>query len=297
MKKIHLLCASFIALLVTFSVFLFSDGYSLKKPPYYDKIFENGSLLIMFFVSSVFLAINQRRGRNGQVLFVGILLLFNVYSYGIINELFVISKEGYVGWISAIVKLIGYSMVIYSSTSLYLEIKRNMQDVKKDNKKLKESVYIDSLTGLYNRKYLDDFLLSKEYIDNKKDYSLLILDIDDFKSVNDTYGHKVGDDVIEACGASILTSIRDDSIGIRYGGEEFIILSKCKINIPEKIAKRVSLKFNRITGAMPEIEGSKTMSIGIASFSNKDFAVVFENADKALYEAKNTGKNKTVFYK
>lgn len=287
-----------VLLLCTFSIFTLMEGYTVKEPPFYYKIFEGGALLILFFVSSLILSKHPRRGRFGHLLFVGCILLFNGYGYNVINDLFSVIENPIVGWISASIKILGFGFILFASMELYLEITKDIKSVKKDNEKLRESVFIDALSGLYNRKYLDEFLSSEEFINNKEEYSVIVVDIDNFKSVNDTYGHTIGDRVIELCGSSILSSIRSDCKGVRYGGEEFVIITKCKFNIPEKIAKRVSNKFKTLTSQLNEINGKKTLSIGIASFNKEaEFFEIFDLADKALYKAKNTGKDKYVIDK
>ena len=295
MNKLILFYISAFIFVITFGMFSFSDDFLLKEPPFYYKIFESAVLLIFFCASSYLLAKNPRRGRAGHLLFIGSFLLFNTYAYSTINAAYMITESAFLGWMTALVKVAGYGFVLYSSIRLYLEIRENIKSVKHDNEKLRESVYIDQLSGLYNRKYLEEFLGSKEFKDNMESYNIIIVDVDDFKAVNDTYGHSVGDEVIRVCGESILSSIRKDSFGVRYGGEEFIILSKCQVNIPVKIARRVSDKFKSMTKKMSEIEGLKTLSIGISKFGpNKTFEMVFDEADRALYKAKSNGKDKYI---
>lgn len=298
MNRKILFYISVILLSLTGIMFGFSDAYTFKEPPFYHKVFEGGVLLCLFFISSLLLTKNPRRGRFGHLLFVGCILLFNGYGYNVINDLFLILENPIVGWVSAIVKILGYGFILFASIELYLEITSDLKVAKKDNAKLKKSVFVDGLSGLYNRKYLDDFLLSANFIEHKNEYKIIVIDIDDFKSVNDTYGHTVGDKVIEMCGESILSSLREDSVGIRYGGEEFVVIAKCCNGISEKISNRIADKFKKSTAELTSIEGRKTLSIGISSFEkDKEFFETFDEADKALYRAKNTGKNKHIVFK
>jgi diguanylate cyclase (GGDEF)-like protein len=298
MNRNLLFYTSIIMLMVTFLMFSLSGIYVFKSPSSFSSITEGSVLMFLFFTSSLLLTINSRRGKFGHLLFVGCILLFNGYGYNLINDLFLIIDNVIVGWISAIIKIVGYGFILFASIELYLEITSSLNAIKKENVKLKKSVFVDGLSGLYNRKYLDEFLLSKDFIENKEQYKIIIVDIDDFKSVNDTYGHTIGDKVIELCGEGILSSLREDSIGIRYGGEEFVIISKCCNGISEKIAKRISRRFKKDTLELSQIKGRKTLSMGISAFKdNKEFFETFDEADKALYDAKNSGKNKYIVFK
>lgn len=164
-------------------------------------------------------------------------------------------------------------------------------------KELEKFASIDKLTGIYNRRMLDSFLqkeieVSKRHKDN---LSLIIIDIDFFKLVNDTYGHLVGDNVLKQLSKIISQNIRISDIFGRYGGEEFLIIcTKTSENnafvLAEKLRKEIeNFKFDRV--------GYKTISLGISSLTNNDdIELLFKKADEALYKAKNSGRNKTVIY-
>ena len=123
------------------------------------------------------------------------------------------------------------------------------------------------------------------------DFSIILLDIDNFKSVNDTYGHDVGDYVLQTMAKTLRTHIRITDIIGRWGGEEFLIicnntnLDNSKI-LAENIRKIVeNIKFDKV--------GTKTISLGLSEFQkDDDVKSIFKRADDALYEAKTTGKNK-----
>lgn len=162
----------------------------------------------------------------------------------------------------------------------------------------------DPLTKLYNRRYFSD--MSEHIFDlakrNKTDLSLIMLDIDDFKAINDAYGHKVGDDVIVSIAKLLQTFSRKSDIACRFGGEEFILLlPETCLSGAAVIAEKIR---TQIQNSAIKLNTSKdikfTSSFGIAevdAFNDKNIETVINRADDALYEAKESGKNKVCVYK
>jgi diguanylate cyclase (GGDEF)-like protein len=161
-----------------------------------------------------------------------------------------------------------------------------------------QKAYTDSLTGAFSRRFLQDkeHELFLKYQTLKKEIAILMFDIDDFKKINDTYGHDVGDIVLSEIGESVKKILREDDIFIRYGGEEFIVILeniklKHSITIAEKIRK--TIENNKINiGNNKEI--NVTISIGISELKNDDKSLfdAIKRVDKKLYKAKNNGKNR-----
>lgn len=164
------------------------------------------------------------------------------------------------------------------------------------NKQLEEISRVDGLTGLYNRRFWEE-QFAMEYKRNMRSdlaSSLIMLDIDHFKKVNDTYGHPAGDDVIKALGKIITKATRETDIPGRYGGEEFaIILPDTPIANVEFVADRIRRLVEKYTVVHDQIEISFTISLGIAGFdaNYKNHTQWLEAADKALYKAKQSGRN------
>jgi diguanylate cyclase (GGDEF)-like protein len=148
------------------------------------------------------------------------------------------------------------------------------------------------LTGAYNREYFETHykLIINEYTKDDNLLFLSILDIDFFKKVNDTYGHDVGDKVLKQFVNVIQKSSRKDDLLIRWGGEEFLLLTKVKsIDNAKKVLENIR---NAISQA--SFEGIKhiTCSIGATNYKeNENIEESFKRADDALYEAKNNGRN------
>lgn len=170
-------------------------------------------------------------------------------------------------------------------------LKEKNAELKKSNKNLSVKAYHDNLTKILNR---NGFLKRLSEINNK--YTLAIIDIDKFKSINDTYGHDVGDYVLKNLATLISNKIRTTDIFARWGGEEFVLV----LDTPDLLqAQNISDNLRK------EVENSKfktvgkiTISIGISEFKTKNdtFEDVFKKADQALYQAKMSGRNRVFVY-
>jgi diguanylate cyclase (GGDEF)-like protein len=158
---------------------------------------------------------------------------------------------------------------------------------------------VDQLTGMYNRKFLDEFtdVSIPQAVRSGVSYSVLMIDIDFFKMINDTYGHDVGDDTIKIISRVIRDKIRQSDIAIRYGGEEFLVLLyNCDKENVRKISEDIRDEFSKqeITGNGEVFK--KTLSIGFSSFPEDSNSIwkCIKYADLSLYRAKHTGRNKVV---
>jgi diguanylate cyclase len=169
--------------------------------------------------------------------------------------------------------------------------------LREQNQLLSEESRTDSLSGLLNRRHWED-AVSAEFrrcLRSERRASLLMLDIDHFKSINDRYGHPVGDEVIRNVAAILRGSLREEDVPGRYGGEEFgILLPDTSAAGAEVIAERIR---KRIEGAALAKSGLRaTVSIGIAEIAPQDveYTVGISHADRALYAAKERGRNRSV---
>ena len=164
---------------------------------------------------------------------------------------------------------------------------------------LKETSLRDPMTGLYNRRFLNELLESNVTSRISKDtiHSLLMIDVDFFKKVNDTYGHDVGDEVIKKLSSIMKESIRNSDIAVRYGGEEFLILlQNTTQETTLQIAQNIHEKFKSEIFSVNGITFAKTLSIGISYYPNDADTLwkTIKYADDALYNAKNSGRDKIV---
>lgn len=177
---------------------------------------------------------------------------------------------------------------------------RQMFCLEKENKKLYEDSMKDQLTGLFNRRYMDIFKdIEFERVTRfKQSLSVVMFDIDHFKTINDTYSHQAGDVVLKKIAETIKNSIRSIDVLIRYGGEEFLLFLpntdiKGAINVAEKIRKSIeNLKIKFLNDTI-----TCTISGGIASTKEnmKNMDQLIALADERLYKAKNLGRNAIVY--
>jgi len=159
--------------------------------------------------------------------------------------------------------------------------------------KIQQLAITDYLTELFNRSYLDDKIKESQLADNGG--ILLLFDLDDFKDINDTYGHDVGDRVLIQVAKIFKNNIRDEDVAARWGGEELAIyLPKIDQNIAVKVAERIVQRVRDETNPMVKI------SCGVANWKADDkeidYMLLVHKADQALYKAKKNGKDQLMIY-
>ena len=162
--------------------------------------------------------------------------------------------------------------------------------------RLKNLSMRDHLTGLYNRRVFEAMLEVEARKRTSKPFSLLLIDLDNFKAINDTYGHGTGDQVLVAVAKILRLSFRKSDIVSRYGGEEFAVLLP---DTPQDSAWVVAERFRQNVASLSVSSNREkimpTVSVGIASVTLRlgiEVADVIEEADRVLYQAKVTGKNR-----
>jgi len=165
--------------------------------------------------------------------------------------------------------------------------------------RLREQSVRDVLTGLFNRRYLEE-TMPRELARAERLHGplgLLLLDIDHFKRVNDTYGHAVGDDVLRQLGNLLKSNVRGSDIACRYGGEEFVLLlpeAAREVTCQRAETLRAGAKSLTVSHQGRPIEPI-TISIGVAAFpaDGATPAALLKSADDALYRAKREGRDRT----
>jgi diguanylate cyclase (GGDEF)-like protein len=189
--------------------------------------------------------------------------------------------------------------LISENQKLLEELKGKNEELKKANRILKEFVSRDGLTGLFNHRHFQD-LLSHEVARStryERIFSMLFIDLDYFKQYNDTHGHLDGDDLLRAMAICLKRYLRKSDILARYGGEEFTIILP---STSKKDAQVAAEKIRRFVEEYPfqgqetQPSGNVTISIGVSTFPDdgSDAPSIVNQADKAMYQAKNSGRNR-----
>jgi diguanylate cyclase (GGDEF)-like protein len=188
-----------------------------------------------------------------------------------------------------------------------LELEKQNKEITRLNSDLKYLAERDALTGLYNRRYFNE--LFDNQLNNyrsceidQSDIGVAIIDIDNYKIVNDTYGHIVGDDILKQLAKVINNSVRSEDVVCRYGGEEFVVMfivsnSKDMVCMFERIQKTIE-EFEFDNREKVDKPLHITVSIGVATYSgdyNGNEDDILKAADDRLYKAKSYGKNQVVF--
>ena len=191
---------------------------------------------------------------------------------------------------------------LMARVNIHLQIRELHETLKEKNRQLKEMASRDGLTGLYNHRYFQE-TISKDFqraVRYQESLSCVMLDIDHFKKFNDNYGHQAGDMVLKTLGSLVNELIRDSDLSARYGGEEFVLLmyhtaSQEALMIAERLRKAVDQHKFQTDNLVLTV----TISIGVASFPHPEIAdakTLIECADKALYRAKEEGRNRVVVF-
>ncbi len=181
--------------------------------------------------------------------------------------------------------------MIFSQARLNKKLIQRIQKLEEENEFLRNEIELrgkDSLTGLYNRT-----ISSEAYLKAK---TVIMCDIDDFKKLNDTYGHNFGDSILKKISEILSNSVRSSDYVVRWGGEEFVLfIDHPHIEVAQALAERIRIRVESLEGELLE-DGNVcpciTMSFGVSKLHNGDSLTGdIEKADKALYDSKKKGKN------
>jgi diguanylate cyclase (GGDEF)-like protein len=191
-------------------------------------------------------------------------------------------------------KLMPFIRVFLRESASTVETKRLLDT-------LRETTLRDALTGLHNRRFLEEYLDTLLATTKRKEQrlSVLLMDLDHFKEVNDTHGHDVGDLVLKSIATLFSTQVRNSDLVIRFGGEEFlVILQESEDYSGRQLAEKIRLSVEKMTIQIPGGVLRKSISIGVAGYPSdgENLWDVIKAADLALYEAKRLGRNRIEVY-
>ncbi len=215
--------------------------------------------------------------------------IFQIISKGKVfrGDIKLIKKDGTSFWSYHVVRPVLKEKKLIGCMTVFVDIGER----KKIENKLYQASIRDYLTGLYNRRYAMEFLKREKALADRGKFifCVAILDLDNFKKVNDTYGHDMGDKVLSEIGKVLLKSVREYDLVARWGGEEFLIVFRnASLEEAYKISERIRKAVEKTS-----IDGIKiTISIGLSCYKKGDLDSLLKKADDALYKAKKMGKNR-----
>lgn len=182
---------------------------------------------------------------------------------------------------------------------VHYRLKVLQDELRQANLRLEALAVTDALTGLFNRRYFDTLLIAEmqRTLRYKTPISLILLDIDHFKHVNDTYGHPVGDEVLRNVSRVVASCVRSTDSVARYGGEEMaIVLTQTDLKGAAEVAERLCTQVAAFEHTYDQHTFAKTASFGVAAFDGAGQPIAPEElvrrADQALYRAKSSGRNR-----
>ncbi|MCX7667443.1 MAG: diguanylate cyclase, partial [Atribacterota bacterium] len=184
-----------------------------------------------------------------------------------------------------------------------IKLRRYVRELEKLNRELERLAFFDPLTGLPNRRAFDDWLarLESQYVRMQATYSLIMIDLDRFKHYNDTFGHIRGDELLSTLATVFSSSVRRGDFLARFGGEEFVVLCfSAGEEIGKLVAQRMKNQVEELSLPHPHNPpyGVVTISCGVCGRGEaKNEIELLAQADQALYEAKNRGRNQVVGWK
>jgi diguanylate cyclase (GGDEF)-like protein len=196
------------------------------------------------------------------------------------------------GHVERVLQKLPFIRIYLREASPVLEAKQLMST-------LRESSLHDAMTGLHNRRFLQEYAdtLISSVERNRSSITVMMIDMDYFKKVNDEYGHEAGDTVLKVLARTLKELVRGSDIVIRYGGEEFLILLlETHVDVGITVAEKIRTVVEETKIEIPGAVLQKTLSIGVAGYMEDDAAFwqVVKYADMALYQAKEMGRNKVV---
>lgn len=263
------------------------------------------SVYIIYVMSSILMSASKYLNKEGfkflTINFIGSLVITVLHLIRIIFIIFDKNDQtlNFVNMTfdQCLLVIVGVLVIIIILTmTIYINYK-SVVDLKHERHNLELASMTDYLTQLPNRRMLFSFL--ENLVSKKKKFALIMTDVDEFKNINDQYGHDIGDLVIQEFGKLLVKTTRPQDFVCRYGGDEFIIIVE-DYQTEETLYQEVNKKINELKNTMEiaSIKFSISSSVGISlfPFDGENYTELIKKADNALYYVKTSAKNKIVFY-
>lgn len=182
-------------------------------------------------------------------------------------------------FIGSIIIFILVSAVIYVFIIRYAKDK--LEQIDKSRQEFKYLAYFDQLTGAYTRSFLE--VWDRNYREKDQLHAIVMIDLNDFKTINDTHGHSEGDLALKKVSETIMNNLRDRDLVVRFGGDEFLlILPGSTIEEAEKVMARIEKQLSSIKDILIPV----TISFGISCFREESYEEAIKEADKLMYQDK-----------
>lgn len=274
-----------VVLLCLYSHHTFEALNSFEDIRLFNLFTESVTALVFAFF---FLKSSELKGKPYHwFLSLGFYLAFVALAADSLDQLY-LHNELYTAIVEKSLKLFGYGLV-------FIGVIKWLEEYNSLNQELSKQVISDNLTGLYNRRGMVQVLkgIHEKALKNKATYSVVVVDFDDFKVINDTFGHLVGDEVLRRMGQALLHFLKDGQKVGRWGGEEFAMVKYG--SGAQETAKWCEAVRNHLNGIdLSDIlsDHQVTMSFGLSEYDQDDsFLEVVRRADRALYQSKRAGKD------
>lgn len=285
-------------ILLSWSVWILQNNVALAAEliNYNDVVSEIFaiSFILMMLITNIRIRSNSS---NSLMFFVGLACLLVGHVHDLMDEFVDIQPQ----WLSLILENIANNLgIIIVSVAIFKWSNRYKQQLKilqKQKIELTKASNTDSLSNLYNRHFLNTEFITqiKCTYDVSKKLSLLMIDLDRFKEINDNYGHLEGDKLIIHMADIIRDEIRDKDYAFRYGGEEFLVVLDGGMDIATLVAERIRQRYEASDYVIDGKSIVKSTSVGVVEYQPRDsFDMAVDLADKALYQAKHSGRNQVV---
>lgn len=287
--RLRFMCQPYwIWLLAAFYLFYVSQSYpNVAGEVDWISVFTEGFLAVLVATGLHIISLYRGQIQTYRIVFMGLALLLFAFITDTLDE-FVDMPEILNFIVEGVFQDIGFLLIIVGLFAWVQETRENAA-------RLHELATTDSLTGISNRRHFLEILplhLSRS-ASKQSPLSLIVLDIDFFKQVNDEHGHNKGDDVLRKVAQQIHDEVGENGFVCRYGGEEFLIaLHEADLSKAQALAEQIR---SAVAAIRLSALQSLTVSLGVAQFDfQEDVDGLIHRADKALYEAKQSGRNKVV---
>lgn len=258
---------------------------------------------VVFYLLEIIAIDQHRHAFSSRLVRVVIYVTASMYSVAYIFRTVFIIGVTYWGWnfmrretLNAVIMVVSiFFILLYFSTIQIVHNDMIIKSLAKRNQELDQLARTDQLTGFMNRRSFNDMIghYQEEAKGHDHHLSVLLFDLDRFKEVNDTYGHLTGDDVLRELAKRLHAIVPPDYPIVRWGGEEFLIITNLALDGAEKMAEKIRRSFEKTTWTTDKVD--MTASFGVAAVhDNEPSKVWLIRVDRALYEAKNNGRNRVV---